>query len=72
MPVVCLEFPRALGPLLKSGAVAMTSHASVTQVGYQSLEATLRALRGEPVPTFVEIRADLVDKGTMNRFIPEW
>jgi ribose transport system substrate-binding protein len=69
--VTCIEFSKALVPYIKSGEVAMTTNAGVAEMGFKAVETTAKYLKGEKVPSFVEVKPRFVDKTNVDKEVPE-
>ena len=66
-----LEFSKELAPLIKDGTVDMTSNYSVADAGYKAVEAAAKVLKGQKIPTVIEIKPIIVNKDNVDSIVPE-
>lgn len=66
-----LEFSKELKPYIKDGRVDMTSNASITNMGYVTIETTNKVLKGEHVEKIISIVPEIVSKENVDSILAE-
>lgn len=69
--IIGLEFTKELIPFIKEGKVDMTTDYSISASGYKAVEIAAKYLKGEQVPSFVEITPIIIDQGNVDEHEPE-
>lgn len=69
--VTGLEFTKELVPIIKEGKVDMTTDYSISGVGYKAVEAAVKYLNGEKIPSYIQIEPVIVDKNNVDDIVPE-
>lgn len=69
--VTGLEYTKELRPLIESGAVDATSHASIVDMGYQTVETAALYLQGEEVPQVIKLDPAIVTGANVADYEPE-
>ncbi|WP_020611484.1 sugar ABC transporter substrate-binding protein [Sediminispirochaeta bajacaliforniensis] len=69
--VTGLEYTKELKPLIESGAVDATSFASIVDMGYQTVEAAAKTLKGETIPKVIKVDPIIITKENVDQFEPE-
>jgi ribose transport system substrate-binding protein len=67
-----LEFTKELVPFIKEGKVDMTTNYSIAGVGYKAVEAAVKYLNGEEIPSYIPIEPMIVDKNNVDEIEPEF
>jgi ribose transport system substrate-binding protein len=65
------EFSKELVPFIKDGTVDMTANYSIEDTGFKAVEAAARHLKGEKIPSFIEVVPYIVDKSNVESTVPE-
>ncbi len=69
--VTGLEYSRETVPYIKAGTIDMTTDASISGMGYKVIETAAKHLKGEQVPSLIEITPVIVDKANVDSVTPE-
>ena len=69
--IIGLEFTKELIPAIKEGKVDMTTDYSISGSGYTAVETAVKYLKGEEVPSFVEITPIIIDQENVDEHEPE-
>ncbi|GAK57566.1 periplasmic binding protein/LacI transcriptional regulator [Candidatus Vecturithrix granuli] len=69
--IIGLEFTKELIPIIKEGKVDMTTDYSISESGYKAVETAVKYLKGEQVPSFVEITPIIIDQKNVDEHEPE-
>lgn len=68
---ITLEFTKEVVPAIKEGKIDMTTDYSISGVGYKAVEAAVKHLKGEEIPSYIPIEAVIVEKSNVDEFTPE-
>ena len=66
-----LEFTKEVVPAIKEGKIDMTTDYSISGVGYKAVEAAVKHLKGEEIPSYIPIEPVIVDKNNVDEITPE-
>ncbi len=69
--VTGLEFSKELIPMIKEGKVDMTSNYSIYDMGFKTVEAASKYLKGETLPKSISVAPYIVDKANVDTVVPE-
>lgn len=68
---ITLEFTKEVVPAIKEGEIDMTTDYSISGVGYKAVEAAVKHLNGEEIPSYIPIQPMIVDKNNVDEITPE-
>jgi len=69
--IIGLEFTKEVIPAIKEGKIDMTTDYSISGVGYKAVEAAVKHLKGEEIPSYIPIEPVIVDKNNVDEITPE-
>ena len=69
--VTGLEFSKETVPYIRDGKIDMTSDASISGIGYTVVESAAKHLKGEKIPSVIDVQPYIVDKSNINSVTPE-
>jgi ribose transport system substrate-binding protein len=69
--IIGLEFTKEVVPAIKEGKIDMTTDYSISGVGYTAVEAAVKHLKGEEIPSYIPIEPMIVNEDNVDEFTPE-
>lgn len=69
--VTGVEFTSEAVPFIEDGSVDMLSFYSVKDLGYITIENAVKYLKGEQIPSFIEVFHDIVTLDNLEQYPPE-
>lgn len=69
--VTGLEFAKELIPYIQDGKVNLTTNYSIADVGYKTVEAAFKHLKGQTLPAMIAVDLVIVGKDNLASIVPE-